>query len=367
MNDRGSLLHSRRSKLRTILPVSILLLIVFVIVGGVTHVFDSLFKSASGPASTPTATLVNGADLFYFTIAPWGTVSIDGRTFSLSQLPSESQGGGQPIRLARGSHRIVWNADPFQPVVCTVSVPPIADNACPSETPATLSSGRLITFRASLSSLPDVQKTALLRQIQAVLDTQQSTAILQPGEQYTLVQSSGLASVVTATTPLKASLHFQLDTNLASSRSCGQNGTLCKLEGQDCHQFCSLPLFELPAPPPASSQNTWDTIAVAYGTWDYSTPEGKVIARDQPDTFSRTVGDEHPIPLRISWDGATWHVTVGPAANVLVLEGSDNLTCAPIQEQIQTDRHYGMTETSPQMALSWRFFQALPMLLVAWE
>jgi hypothetical protein len=63
------------------------------------------------------------------------------------------------------------------------------------------------------------------------------------------------------------------------------------------------------------SQNTalltkeqWYALSFISSSWEYATKEGHVIARNQPIDLGADGNDDHPVLLRIRWDGSRWNV-----------------------------------------------------------
>ncbi|MEO9059740.1 MAG: hypothetical protein ABI396_16325, partial [Ktedonobacteraceae bacterium] len=139
-----------RNKARLTFTVTLSLVIVLLLVALFSPVRDVVFKRFLTVAPSPTATLVSGDNLFYIQATPRGTITLDGRT--LTHVPDPSS-GLRPLQLARGKHTIVWQAQPFAPITCVVSIPSSITNECNYESLTQSPGGtniRLITFNASL-------------------------------------------------------------------------------------------------------------------------------------------------------------------------------------------------------------------------
>src|SRR5579863_5643082 len=152
-------------RISTVLGVVLLLVIVVIVLGTTTHVFDPITQHFLPGATTPQPTITPGNDLFYINTAPsWGSVSVDGVV--LQHLP-RLENNDKPLRLSIGLHQIVWHADPFKPITCTVSVPSLlAGEPGKLELPVKLLNGetmREVLFSATLDSLPPEQQAALLQ------------------------------------------------------------------------------------------------------------------------------------------------------------------------------------------------------------
>lgn len=352
----------RGSRISTILGVVLLLVIVVVVLGTTTHLFDPITQRFLKSAATPQPTITPGNDLFFINTASlWGRVSIDGVV--LKHLP-QLENNNKPLRLSIGLHRIVWHADPFKPIICTVSVPSLlAEEPCKLELPVKLQSGetvREVLFSASLDSLPPDQQMALLQQAQQAVATLQSTETVQPGELYAYLPSSQqVASPTTATQTLLATLSFHLDTNLTTTNTCPALNQVdtCTYNGLSCLHFCTLPPFVFqpigattsPTSTPTSSTSSteeWSTLGLAYATWDYKTPGGKIIAQNQPNTDSLVVDPDHNVLLHILWDGQTWHVTVNTSRKPI---------CAPMTEEVFNDGSLNSLGTASNDNPHWDF------------
>lgn len=337
-------------KRRRPLPIIAAIVLIIVLVGGgllVTHTVGGAF----GPAATPTPTLIPGENLFYVTISPpWGTISIDGRR--IAHLPLV---GATPLVLSPGGHTITWNAPPFQPQSCIVYVPPqqTTGGACSTNDSQTVQSGKysglqatVLSFTASTSALPTAQRSALYSAAQEYLSSLQSTDMVQPGEQYIDVNAPHL--IATAAQPLKATLHFQLDTNANSNVPCvafNGPGQSCQGEGGDCHQLCNQNDIFFGGGL-ASTVTTWDLYGVLRISWDYAALSGQTVASDQPD-IADSSKPEFLVPLYISWDGGHWHVSGAPARNNPAYSFYTPLSCLPTIATVNGDdvepSYFGIT------------------------
>lgn len=296
-------------------PFAIIMAVVLiiVIVGGGLLVARTV-GGAFGPLPTPTATLIPGENLFYITTSPaWGKVSIDGH--AVAQLPAI---GSTPLTLSTGGHTIRWDAPPFPPQQCIVYVPPqlTTGGACSSNDSQRVQSGKdsglqatIISFAATFSSLPAAQRTTLFNATQAALNALQSTDTVQPGEQY--VDLSALHFIATATQPLKATLRFQLDTNPNTNASCiaiiiGGFGQSCQTAGGDCYVLCNgQGEFQDIIP---TGGSTWEVFGIVRMSYDYTAPNGQVVARDQPN-IADSSNPEYLMPFALSQNGASWRVS----------------------------------------------------------
>lgn len=290
--------------------LGIIVLIALVIGGGIF----ALVRFTSGNSNTaavPTATLVPGSNLFYVQTTPgWGTLLVDGQT--IAHLPASSS--QPPLVLSAGVHEVIWQVDPFMPQHCTIVVPPIvSETPCLSNDPMLVNAGPnkglpayVIIFNASLKDLAAPARTNLITAVQATLDSFQASDTVQPGEHYVDLNSGLPQYIATAAAPLKATLHFDLDTSTNSSNPCAGSffGPLsnCYNNGENCHAFC--PSEDQPGTAPS---NRWDVLAVIKVSWDYIAPNGQVVAQNQPDEDDNT-GTEYEVALYLTWNNGHWHV-----------------------------------------------------------
>jgi hypothetical protein len=305
------------------------------------------------PTPVPTATLVPGIDLFYIIgDLPWGQAFLDGHL--LARLPII--GVDPPLRFTRGQHVVGWRADPWRVQHCTISVPPVFNtDTCQFNSSVQSPSGPsawVISFPASLATLPDNQRAALIQASQAAFDTQQSTETVRPGELYNASTRNGIAQGGTsqrgifaaARQALLATLHFQLDIDPASSMECAINGTNnvqgCFIQQHDCHLFCINPA----APTASSSTPEWTVFAVALPEWDYRTLDNHGVRRNLADAFGGATDYEFLVPLGIIWDGTAWHVTA--FLDAASTQEFGNPICGSAEVEVQIDPSLNGVESS---------------------
>src|SRR5215470_13729421 len=147
----------RQRIMQAIATSSIVALALSFILGSYTPVRNAVSFRLENLIPSPTATLTPGAKLFYIQkTLSWSQVSLDGHL--LSHLPVVNS--DVPLQLTRGRHQFTWHAEPFQPINCTVTVPPTATDTCASNNSARAPSGiyvGVITFLPSLATLPGAQ------------------------------------------------------------------------------------------------------------------------------------------------------------------------------------------------------------------
>ncbi len=331
------------------------ILLVLIIIGVVVSPLRTLvFRPAAGIVPTPTP--IPGDNLFFIQDTLSGRVTIDGRTIKDLPIPNLNP----PIRLAPGEHHIVWQSAPFNPLTCIVYVPSLAQSQpCAYEFAVSLNSGInawLISFAPSFTDLSTAQRSVLEQKIQETFNVEQSTGLVQPGEQYLQTNATGNAAPVTATQPLKATLSLHLDTDPNSSRSCVDGfGDMCHYNGQNCLQLCDY----------AYVYTSWLVLAVYYPSWTYRTENGQTITQNQPDTSSNQVGTDHSALLQVAWDGKAWqvtnlsalaqtptHLTITETADVA---GVSNPACASFAGLINESTFYASTQGNNPLLIQWSY------------
>jgi hypothetical protein len=356
--------RQRRIQLVTTLSIVALSLIVLLGSYAPTRNLVSNVLQFSQPAHTLTQS--DGQDLFYFKGSPsWGQLFIDGKV--ISHLPDPRR--ENPLQMPHGRHTALWSAAPFTPQRCTFSVPlNMQRDTCSYTTEHVPTTGNTdtawqINLLASLTILPQAQRSELTASVQRALDTLSSSEMVQPGEPYAI--ASQKSPVAIAQEPLMAKLHFILDSNVSSHITCmgifelDQPG--CFNDTQDCHPFCdAAPYFE---PLHPANVKEWDVFIVARAAWDYALANGTVIARDQPDStiaqkfsFSGITGYEHMIPARIIWDGKHWQSTIlsREAQRVFDNSGNQNPVCASTWDEMQINQLLNQLGAGGQQ-IDWKY------------
>ena len=114
-----------RSKARLLFNIGIATLLVVVIVVALSPTRDAILNHFIGPTPTSTPNITPGDNLFYIQDTPKGSIFIDER--QITHLPVF--GKDHPLQLSPGKHQIRWEATPFQPLSCIVSVPSSPTNS----------------------------------------------------------------------------------------------------------------------------------------------------------------------------------------------------------------------------------------------
>lgn len=323
-------------------PVIIgVIVLIVVIIGGGFFAVRSFGGGLLTSSATPTPTLPPGANLFYITTNPaWGTVSIDGHP--VTHLPALGQ---TPIQVAPGNHTITWNAPPFPVQRCFLDVPPQQTSGaglCDTSTSANITTGAdagqqafIIPFAATGGNLSNTARASLVQAVKTYLTTFQTSASVQPGDFYASVQTAH--QLATATQPLLATPHFQLDTNPNSTRPClnshGPGTPACHVGSINCQAFCPVSLSD--ANGKALPTTNWQVEAPVLITWSYAKPGGQVIATNQPDT-PESSGYEDLVSFSITWNSATstWNVINQPDSAPALFTLTTNPLCATAQNWI---------------------------------
>jgi hypothetical protein len=306
------------------------------------------------PPAALTATALPNSDRIYLLPNPPGVVvSLDGHP--LAHLPLTS---GSPLRLSRGSHRLVWTSTllPFHQTECRISVPRASQDTCPAEPLQALPQelralpGSIVGLHASLAMLGPGDASSLTQAIQDALDASRSTATLQPGEYYL---GAGTSPVLTHQ-PLRATLTYQLDASATPLNAGGYSEPCiiaepsipCRFPGQDCTQLCTLDS------PPASlalAPDEWVVGALVSATWDYTTQDGQIVASGLHENFGQQLA-----LLRITWDGAVWHVT--PIfGHTPGLDAADDPACDPARVWLDQSSVWSFMMVDPPPGSQVRF------------
>jgi hypothetical protein len=338
---------SRQHRLfSALLTVSLVGLALLMLLGSVLPLQQ--IQGGKGSRASQTSAPLTGSDLFYFSPLPsWGTVELDEQL--LAHVPVPIVGNEPPLRLRHGRHVLEWQAAPFEPQRCILLVPPQqgTGQTCtitPAPSTAFAEHASLITFPVSLAQLPEKERTALIHAAQALLDTLQSTEVVQPGERYMLAEGS--SRVQTATTSLQATLHFFLDTDTRVPVTCSglSLGEGCTISGQDCRLFCT-PLW------PRTPGPAWDIAAIFHTTWQYTTPDGQPLAGSS--SAQGAAISAQFVTLHVTWTGEQWQV----AFQNQVASSFDDPICVATIAQVGANPSYQSVPGS-STPLSWTYTSA---------
>ncbi|GAC1383504.1 MAG: hypothetical protein NVS4B7_10310 [Ktedonobacteraceae bacterium] len=325
-----SQLSLRQRVLRLAVTASVLMLMLVLVLSSIAPLRSAATRLLTRIVPTPTPDV--NTEYFYFDASPsWGTLSVDGQTMKHPAV----MGLDDPLYLASGRHRLVWRAEPFQPQSCLLRVPVSSDSSTGSCRAVSAQQHMLgpihptrdnswqILFYNSLSTLPTVQRAALIQATQSALDVHQSTETVYPGEQYLI---GGGHTIATAKQALHALLHFQLDTPAEAHFLCATDASTCSFGGQNqfqkCLEFCTQPNSF------GYTDRAWYAIGIMHALWNYTTLDGQNIARNQLAAMPGAYAPVHPdAELQISWDGKNWHVLLtneGVGAPHLVCQSAND-------------------------------------------
>lgn len=328
---------------RWILRLSIIILALTLLV-----LVDNLLPTTPPPVQ-PTATPRNDIASFYFPALPtWSSVTLDGKT--LQSIPQ--QNSRNPLTVPNGEHTLTWNAQPFQPWSCTLTVPIASTqqaDRCPVKVLTYADRTYLLLVPVSLQQLPDDQRTALIETTQATLDTKQVTEEVRPGEQYTFAHEP--ANTYTANEQLTATHRLQLHTKTPPPASCQglSLGQGCRISEQDCQSFCTLESWPLTD----SNIPQWNIAALFHEIWSYQTASGQTLSpRTSPDESAHY---DQFVTLQVRWIEQRWSVVFQTAESSTF---DDPLCIAPasiVLTQPQYQRAPGLDEV-----ISWNFVSNAP-------
>jgi hypothetical protein len=312
----------RQRRWQFFVTAGLILLTLLVIIASYAPTRNALGALLLPSIPTPVPTLTPGDDHFYVEGSPtWGKLSIDGAP----PVKPPLQSLGKPIQLAPGQHMLLWTPIETFPLrfstqSCTISVPPDNQNdSCyhgrvlSNTQPAWLI--RIIAPFPSLTDLLPEQRQSVINTVHQALDTAASTTTIQPGEPY--ATSSPNNSVAIAHEPLKAHLHFLLETDPKAGSVCVDEENdkvgICSLNNQDCYQLCdSQQGWQFTAP---TLSDSWNILAVVRAVWDYTKMDGTVVARNQPDSSSivtktpagqQVQGYDHLATMNLVWLDNHW-------------------------------------------------------------
>ena len=323
----GNWLFSRRyRKQRNIVAAICSGLMLLIILFTVTPV-NRFFFHGSTVTSKPTSTFF-GLDAN----PPWGSLSVDGKRVAVI-----SRGAYTIFSLQNGQHTLTWQAAPFAPQQCRILVPLEFDRDTCQFSDAAPELGNTIRayirFSANVDTLAAVQRTALLQETQAVLDRQQSSETIQVGEMYAQtpeVAGSNRRSCrvirgvavcfTTAHEPLKAVLNLQMDAGSSPAAPCTNGG--CDSSSQNCRLFCDVPAFV--GSNFTQSPAIWQASVQVQLLWQFTTSEGRVVEKNQADSFLLGQQNASPIILNITWNGRGWGVTFNGQSGSF---GNDDPVC----------------------------------------
>ncbi|MFI5273617.1 MAG: hypothetical protein ACHQ4H_11345 [Ktedonobacterales bacterium] len=271
------------------------------------------------PTATPTPPLAIGAGIVFFEHqVPWGVLTVDGQHTDTADLAQANSSDGTianlDVALVRGRHTVAYDAPPFVPVRCTITVPASSRDTCPLWTPTgkealhVVGAARVLDLRATIDHLPPAELAALTAAAQSAVAITVPAVTVAAGERY--LGADGMTHVAAQ----------------------AQHATLFRepwrgvpvFSGESCVFLC-------PALPGGGIvSGTWELAAEVRQGFRFTSATGAVLAEG---ALTWTPGGlEQPQGLLVAadtlsvrWDGA-WQVAVDSS-----VYGAQLLTCQAAQ------------------------------------
>ncbi len=298
----------RQRRLQLVVTAAIVSFLLLVLLSSYSPVRNRVLQAIVPSALSPVTTVGKDSNLFYFDASPaWGQLFIDGKLVVHPPTPMDEV----PLKLMHGHHLIRWQAQPFVTQLCIVSVPfNIITDSCHLDQFIHSTHGVgawLFSFSISLAQLPRSSFASLVTAVQSTLDAQAPIETVSAGELYGTTMAH--TPIQRAKVPLKATVHYQLDVENNLDGVCStllEASTACTFNEQACYLFCTIPGSLMSS----SAEKVWYVFAAAQATWEYTTISGKIVAQHQPELIGTATLYDHLLPLRISWNGTHWNVTL---------------------------------------------------------
>jgi hypothetical protein len=344
----------RQRAARTVIAAGLVMLLV-VVLASTPSMRNGAAELARSFLPTPAPTPAPGANQFYFLPSPPGVVvRLDGHVLDNPPMP----GDRRPLVLSPGRHTIAWDSSwfPFLAQQCVITVPESAHppaNACPlgpltqppgnplvtpppgapliKSTPV----GNIITLHSSLTALPAGQAQDLMAEIQGALDATPLTTTVQVGERFA---HDPPPRVAVATEPLRATLRYTGQPAAFYPETCAIITIVaCRFPAQQCALICTAPASQAAG---LGGARDWIAGVGVRPEWSYTTRSGGIVELN----VGGTDGWELVI-LRISWDGAYWHVT--PIFGHTALPATDDAACDAALAQLTATTWFFMVSSPP--------------------
>ena len=259
------------------------------------------------PTATSTAPLPLGASLFFVEHrVPWGVLSVDGKRNEALDI-TQVQGGSAPLNdplsfvLARGRHQITYNAPPFTPLRCVVSVPAAPRDTCPlaqpdDQTRRVIGSARILDLSATVDHLPALPMADLVVAATQAIGISTPPVAASTGDHYL--------------GPDLQTHTFTQDMKVSLFREPWQGAPLAPLSG--CQFLCpAIQADGMPEP-----TGVWRVTAEVREGYHYvPVSTGAAPLADGP-LFWMAIADTpaqgspiDSVSLDVTWDGA-WHVKI---------------------------------------------------------
>lgn len=306
--DLDTALRQRSRPLRRRLMVALVGLLLLVTISGVIVTVNPRVPAVIGEmlhgTPTPTATIALGGNLVYYENgAPWGTLKVDGRSIPIDATPKSGA-------LDRGKHTLIYRADPFPALRCTMSTPAAASDTCPLDSTFASRFGqpiygaRAVDLGSTIARLPVAQRDALIALVRSQVEYTSPVTAMRPGEHYAGA-NNGTITFETATQPLNATIQIRLQSaNTPANSGPGFPST------PDCVVICMPPLNTSMRSDPTDFPNlleVWAGVDIGY---HYTTQDGSVVRDFAPLKHYQQVlwqpGDF--VAVYIGWHGQ-WQIT----------------------------------------------------------
>ncbi|HEX8032466.1 MAG TPA: hypothetical protein VF510_01390, partial [Ktedonobacterales bacterium] len=282
------------------------LVLVLVTISGMIVTVNPRVPAALGEilhgAPTPTATIGPSGNIAYYENgAPWGKLTVDSRPIPIDRTP-------KPDFLTRGRHTLIYRADPFPALRCTISTPAAASDTCPLDATGASrfgqpgSGARAVDLGSTIERLPAAQRDALIALIRGQIEYTSPVTTVRPGEHYEGV-GGGHTRLETATQPLNATLQVRLWDANAQTHSMSGFPT--------CVAVCVPSSNESMKPDATAFPNLLEVWAHVDTGYHYTTQDSSVVLDFAPlgqTQQAQEWGPDSIVAFLVGWNG-TWQVT----------------------------------------------------------
>ncbi|MGZ3582107.1 MAG: hypothetical protein ACXWP6_05120 [Ktedonobacterales bacterium] len=299
------------------LAVVLTILLPLAIILGANPNLRAAIDSLLHPVTTFANSTAPGSEQFDLVhITPWGDMHIDGQAVPRNYVLQRFRA----VKLAPGTHTLDYNAPPFAPLHCILTVPADpASDTCPLTQnaddlyPIQNDTVRMLDLRAGFNNLSGQQLATLIKAAEVGLATGSPTATIDFGEHYLAVDGEIVANT---SRPMRATLLYHLSTNPPH--------VLPGFPPLQCSPLCfNTHLFE-------QAPNEWGVLAPVVLSWSYAVPHGPVVSGPiDPAHDTLDAG----IPLHITWQHG-WRVTPLKFSQLLNASQADSPICVPAQDAL---------------------------------
>jgi len=259
---------------------------------GTVPVWNGIASRLSPPTPEPLA--IGAGTVYLVHEVPWGMLTIDGHRQSLNQtalFPPAGIGQGQPtIVLSRGSHTLVYRADPFPVLRCIITAPSSPRDTCPiAQTPPPFRLARVVDLKITPEHLTLTQLMNLAQVVQSAVDQHEpASTVVAAGELYRAANGA----VVAASQPMQVAPAWSVNrtTGFSESDSAGTCYAICEGYGSNT----------------AEARMVDARIQLA---WNYNTLDGRPVVKFAPAAGSAAEALVD-VPIAVTWHGG-WGVTIG--------------------------------------------------------